>query len=69
MLLYQSEIIIIFSLLYFSMQVGCHCNYDQGNENARFLSAIPPKAHNTEHPSRGCPHQVLISQLSRLTQL
>ena len=26
------------------------------------------KAHNTEHPSRGCPHLVLISQLSRLKQ-
>ena len=24
------------------------------------------KAHNTEHPSRGCPQLVLISQLSRL---
>ena len=26
------------------------------------------KAHYTEHPSRGCPHLVLISQLSRLKQ-
>ena len=26
------------------------------------------KAHGTEHPSRGCPHLVLISQLSRLRQ-
>ena len=26
------------------------------------------KAHNTEHLSRGCPHLVLISQLSRLKQ-
>ena len=26
------------------------------------------RAHNTEHPSRGCPHLVLISQLSRLKQ-
>ena len=26
------------------------------------------KADNTEHPSRGCPHLVLISQLSRLKQ-
>ena len=25
-------------------------------------------AHSTEHPSRGCPHLVLISQLSRLKQ-
>ena len=27
------------------------------------------KAHSTEHPSRGCPHLVLISQLSRLKLL
>ena len=26
------------------------------------------RAHNTEHPSRGCPHLVLISQQSRLKQ-
>ena len=26
------------------------------------------KAHSTEHPSRGCPHLVLILQLIRLKQ-
>ena len=33
-----------------------------------FLVLFLRKAHNTEHPSRGCPHLVLISQLSRLKQ-
>ena len=27
------------------------------------------RAHNTEHPSRGCPHLVLISQLSQLKRI
>ena len=35
---------------------------------ANFLERFLRKAHITEHPSRGCPHLVLITQLSRLMQ-
>ena len=33
-----------------------------------FLVLFLRKANNTEHPTRGCPHLVLISQLIRLKQ-
>ena len=33
-----------------------------------FLVLFLRKAHSNEHPTRGCPHLVLILQLSRLRQ-
>ena len=47
-------------------------NIELGNEIKMkmrdFYVLLLRKAHNTEHPSRGCPNLVLISQLSRLMQ-